>query len=478
LTRARGVPSTLAVSLQSLHLIFLEICAMLRSGISVSAIVALILVCALAHPVAAAAQRHGGGSSVGGGINGSVSGSNRPTGVSEGDTLKDFHQVLAVQATSQQVAEFQALVKSMQAAQAELQSLLQQLRNSNATPDTARRSTLDSALEDARNRNQKFQEGFSEPQKSGFKDLAKRLAKTDADLEQEEKKLDQSFDLKSPASELVAHAESLDKALTDFSNQQLALGREMSITLASGQDVAFTLPQVKSVVSIGRQTVPIAVSGVLSQIAAQGGQRTFQLELVADLSPLQQNITDLMRAQLETSATCGERIAIRQATLTPSTPASVLTLWLHYERWICTGSRTATELAEGDGKAEFKLTTTLGQTTTDPPNTLKMVAVFGRIDATGMFGEALRSGSLGDELREQVAQSILSAARAASDFKVALPPAIQNSATLQTAKFQNWGVGGLSVVVEGRIELSNEQTAQLATQLNQALSVQRTTPTP
>ena len=443
---------------------------MLRSGISFSAINIVILGCALAYPVAATAQRHGGGTSVGGGINGSVSGSNRPTGVAEGDSLKDFHQVLAVQATSQQVAEFQALVKSTEAAQSELQALLQHLRNQNAAADSAPRNAIEPVLEDARNRTRKFQEGFSEAQKSGLKEVAKRLAKSDSDLEQEEKKLDQSFDLKAPAPDLAALAESLDKALADFSNEQLALGREMSITLANAQDVAFTLPQVKSMASIGRQTVPVAVSGVLSQIAAQGGQRTFQLELVADLSQMQQNITDLMRAKLETSAPCGEHVAVRQASLTPSAPASVLTLWLHYERWICTGGpRTATELAEGDGKAEFKLITTL-----DPPNTLRVSAAFTRIDASGMFGEALRSGSLGDDLRDQVAQSVQSAARTASDFKIALPPAIQNSAILQTAKFQDQGVGGLIVVLEGRIELSNEQTAQLASQLNQALSAQST----
>ncbi len=443
---------------------------MLRSGISFSAINIVILGCALAYPAAAAAQRHGGGTSVGGGINGSVSGSNRPTGVDEGDTLKDFHQVLAVQATSQQVAEFQALVKNTQAAQSQVQSLLQQLRNQNAAADSAPRNSLNPTLEDTRNRTRKFQEGFSEAQKSGLKEVAKRLAKSDSDLEQEEKKLDQSFDLKAPAPDLAAHAESVDKALADFFNQQLALGREMSITLANAQDVAFTLPRVKSMASIGRQTVPVAVSGALSQIAAQGGQRTFQLELVADLSQMQQNITDLMRAKLETSAPCGEHVAVRQASLTPSAPASVLTMWLHYERWICTGGpRTATELAEGDGKAEFKLTTTL-----DPPNTLRVSAAFTRIDASGMFGEALRSGSLGDDLRDQVAQSVQSAAHTASDFKIALPPAIQNSATLQTAKFQDQGVGGLIVVLEGRIELSNEQTAQLASQLNQALSAQST----
>jgi hypothetical protein len=244
---------------------------MFRSGVSFSAINIVILGCALAHPIAAAAQRHGGGSSLGGGINGSVSGSNRPTGVAEGDNLKDFHQVLAVQATSQQVAEFQALMKSTQTAQSELQVLMQQLRNQN-TADSAPRNALNSAVEDARNSTRKFQEGFSEAQKSGLKEIAKRLAKADSDLDQEEKKLDHGFDLKASGSDLVEHAETLDKALTDFSRQQLALGREMSITLANAQDVAFTLPKVNNVIRLGRQSVPVTVSGVLSHVSTRTGR--------------------------------------------------------------------------------------------------------------------------------------------------------------------------------------------------------------
>ena len=93
-----------------------------------------------------------------------------------------------------------------------------------------------------------------------------------------------------------------------------------------------------------------------------------------------------------------------------------------------------------------------------------------------MLGESLRSGSLGEDLRDQVAHSVLSAARAASDFKITLPPAVQNSAAIQSAKFQDVGAGGLSVVLEGQIEISNEQADQLATQLNQALSAQGTPP--
>jgi len=448
-------------------------------GISLATTRALILAIALlACPIAATAQRHGGGSSSPAG-SGSLSGYSRPTGVDETDSLKDFHQVLALQGTSQQIAEFQRLVKNSEAAQAELQALQQQLREEKAGSPPARRDTLDQALENLRSETRKFQESFSPAQKAGLKEVIKRLAKADFDLDQQQKRLDQrldqSLDARAASPELASLAESLDKALADFSNQQLALAREMSITLASGQDMAFTLPRVKSTVRIGRQPIPVAVSGVLSQIAAQGGQRTFKLELVADLSDLQQNISEILRVQLDKSETCGQRVGIRQATLTPATPASLLKVWLHFERWMCTrtpgqpasSQQTSNELAEGDGTVEIKLTASV-----ENPNTLKLTTAFGRVDATGMLAESLRTGSLGEDLRDQVAQLVLAAARAASDFKVTLPPAVQNSAVIQSAKFQDVGVGGVSVVLEGRIEISNEQAEQLASQLNQALSAQ------
>jgi hypothetical protein len=441
------------------------------SGTSFSRISALILgPVLLVCSGTAAAQHHGGGGRMGGG--GGISGMSRPTGVDDKDSLKDFHQVLALQGTSQQVAEFQRLVRNTEAAQAALQSFQQQLHPEKGTEPPGRQDALDQALENARTETKKFQESFSAAQKSGLKDLTKRLARADSDLDQGQKKLDQSLDAKAASPEVASLADGLGKALTDFYNQQLALGREMSITLASGQDLAFTLPRVKSAVSIGPRTIPVDVSGMLSQVAAQGGQRTFKLELVADLSDLQQHIGEILSAQLDTADTCGQRVSIRQAALTPATPASMLKVWLHFERWMCTrtlGQQTSNELAEGDGTVEIKLTATV-----ENPNTLKLATAFGRIDATGMLAESLRSGSLGDDLRDQVGRSVLSAARAGSDFKVALPPAVQNSAVIESAKFQDVGVGGLSIVLEGHIEISNEQAEQLASQLNQALSAQGT----
>lgn len=106
---------------------------------------------------------------------------------------------------------------------------------------------------------------------------------------------------------------------------------------------------------------------------------------------------------------------MQQARLTPATPASLMVVQLHFERWTCAqafGQQNGNELSEEDGTVEVKLTAAVEQ-----PNTLKMVATFGRIDASGLMGESLRSGSLGEDLRDQVAQSVLAAARAGLDFK-------------------------------------------------------------
>src|SRR5271170_806812 len=382
---------------------------MFRRGVSIVAVNALALgMVILFCPAGAIAQHHGGGRGAGS-LSGGIS---RPDGVDERDSLRDFHQTLLVQATAQQVGEFEALVKSTMAAQAALQAF-QQLQKENAPTEPSGRDVLDKSLETARNASKKFPEGFSPEQKSGLKEIVKRLAKSDSDLELEEKKLDQSADAKAAFPEIAAHAESLDKALTDFYDQELALGREMSITLASGQDLTFMLPQVKSPASFGNRTVAVNVSGALSQTSSQGGQRTFKLDLIADLSDLQQNITEVLRSQLDTGQTCGERVSVRQASLAPSTPASVLVVKLHFERWTCMGSRgqqSATELAEGDGGVEIKVTAGVEK------NALKMTAAFGRVDASGMLGEALRSGSLGEDLRDKVAQVVLSAAQAGSNF--------------------------------------------------------------
>jgi hypothetical protein len=73
---------------------------------------------------------------------------------------------------------------------------------------------------------------------------------------------------------------------------------------------------------------------------------------------------------------------------------------------------------------------------------------------------------------------VFTTTQAGSDLKIALPPAVRNSAVIVSAKFQDAGVGGLGLVLDGQIEISNEQANQLANQLNQSLSTQGGTPQP
>jgi hypothetical protein len=306
---------------------------MLSRGVSFPTISALILGSAfLAGPAPATAQRHGGGASSGGA---GLWGYSRPDGVDEKDSLKDFHNALAVQATGPQITEFQALTKITENAQAELEAFVPQLGKQQSTSDSTLDAALARSIENARAANKNFVARFSEPQKSGLKEITKRLDKSDSDLEQEQAKLHQSLQAGAAAAESAIHAQNIEKALAEFSSQQVALGREMGIVLANGQDLTFHLPAVKSLVTIDNRSISVAVSGELSQVAAANGQRTFNLEMLADLSDFQQNIGALLHTQLDSSNQCGERLTLRRALLTPAEPSSHLMLQLHYERWSC-----------------------------------------------------------------------------------------------------------------------------------------------
>ncbi len=411
----------------------------------------------LVGPTRAAGQRHGG-HGMGAGVPG---GAGRPDGVNEKDTLRDFHQALAVQATSEQISEFQDVVKTASAAKEKLVAFAQGAERGGLGP-------LDQALATARAANKTFQDGFSQTQKSGLKDVIKRLEKSDSDLDAEARRLDQAVQSESGASQISSQSSSLDKALTEFSNVELSMGREMGITLASGEDLSFDIPQVRNKVRLGNRTLTLDSTSVLSQTAVLGDQRSFSVAMILDLSDLQQSITEIMNDQISETKSCVARLVVRHASLVAAAPASSLTLQLHFERWSCsplTGMGVATELGEGEGSVEIKLTPSV-----EKSNVLKLTTEFKRIDASGMMGEELRSGNLGSDLREKVAQLILSAVQTGSDFKTNLPPAAQNGVSLQSARFEDTGAGGLKILVEGQIQLSNAQVDQLASQLNQSLS--------
>jgi hypothetical protein len=409
-----------------------------------------------------------------------------------------LEHLMAVQATTEQNASFTALLQETQAARTQWQSLLTLLKNA---PGSSRLSdppaTLDQALEKARNDTQKFLASFTPAQKSGLKEIARKLASADTDLDKQRTTFARSLQSPKPDTAPVAtSAANLDNALASFQNEQLALGREMSIVLPSDdRELIFILPAVKTLIDLAGQPISIAASGAASRSSAADSHDQFSLRVVADLSDLQQNITGILRSLLTSSPRCGERVEIQHAFLTPQAPASLVVTHLHFERWICPGGASPMELASGDGTVEIKLTpriepdsseqdsaqpksteqSSAQQNSAPPRTTLQLSAEFGRVDAQGLLRESLLTGSLGETLREQIAASFLSALQKGADLKAALPSAAQ-SATIRKAQFQDAGAGQLRLVLEGQLQLSEEQTKQFAAQLKQRLSAQQTSP--
>ena len=418
----------------------------------------LLAAAMLASPCATMAQHGGGGGRIGGSSagGGGLSGGNRATGIENKDDLRDFHQIMAVQASNEQKAAYAAMLKSTTAASADLQGFIGVLAKENNAPEVAKRDkSFEDAIETARTLNKRFLEGFSEAQKSGLKEITKRLGKADSELAQQAKVLDQQVEVNSPGAQMAGTAHNLQGALTGFQREQADLGEEMSIVTSSqSSDVAFKLPTVKNTVSFANQPVVVTLSTAISKAAVEGSVNTFEMELAADLSDLQQTIADVLRARLDTSDRCGEQIALQTATLTPQESTGLVMAQLHYERWSCTtmfGRENMNEIVEGSGTIEVKLTPIIAEN-----GTLQLAAQTLRVDAQGLVGDLLRSATLGETLRDKISDSVLTALRQGADFKMALPVETRSYATLRRARFQGMGLGKLIAVFDGDIQVSNQ----------------------
>ncbi|HKM47458.1 MAG TPA: hypothetical protein VJX69_07710 [Terriglobales bacterium] len=452
---------------------------------SVSGLAALMFgLVLLAGPPAVVAQRHGGGG--GGGAAGTGNNSRSiiclhdcPAlrgGLSGEDDLKNFRRSIAVQATEEQRAAFAKILQYTQSAGDQLKDFHEALQKNSASvapvaPALADlRTALDQAMERVRAGNQNFLDSFSDAQESGLKEITSKLAKEDSDLDKEVKVLGQVIQVSKPDStQLATSAASLDKKFASFQDEQLVLGREMGILIDAGsQGLAFNLPKVTNAINIAGQTLLIPAWGAVSLVSTENGHDLFSVKLAADLSDLQQNITAIVRSEVARSPRCGERIELRQATLTPLASASLVVANLHYERWVCPpGAASPMEVADSDGVLEVKLTPSV-----EPNAGLRLVSEINRVNADGLLRDLLRSGDLGVTLREQIAASLLPALQKVADLKATLPPVARESATLQKVQFENAGADQLSLVLNGQLQFSDEQTEQFAAQLKQRLSAQ------
>ena len=214
----------------------------------------------------------------------------------------------------------------------------------------------------------------------------------------------------------------------------------------------FHIPPVTSRLDFQGQPLQVTVSGTIWPVGD-----ALHANLSADLTELQRNLTALLAAQLNQSNRCGERLTIERATLAPVAPSGMLTAAVHFEKWGCAkafGKEMVKKLVAGDGTVGVKLTPEVAD-----GGTLRLAVDVTSVDATGPVGDLLRSGSLGDAVREKIRASLVAALQKSTDLKTTLPEAVQEIAVIRRAEFRDGGEGRLMLSVESEIHMSEEHAA-------------------
>ena len=227
-------------------------------------------------------------------------------------------------------------------------------------------------------------------------------------------------------------------------------------------DAVLRIQTVKTSFTIDNRPVEISASGVLSKVAND----VFQLRLAADLAGLQENITDLLRPQVDKSNKCGERVSLERATLVPAAPASLLTVYVHYEKWACAkafGKEIVKRLVGGNGVVPITLTPVV-----EGNKSVRLDGQVGEIQADGSLGEALRSGSFGASLQEKIRAALLSSIQKGTNLAAALPPGLDNFASIRSAQFADAGEGRLGVALTGEIRMPGDKLRAIVNQASEA----------
>jgi hypothetical protein len=242
-----------------------------------------------------------------------------------------------------------------------------------------------------------------------------------------------------------------------------------SLLRASDPGATFQIPPVKIPLDVKDQQLTIASSALIAVTRDERGLNTARLQLDADLSEVQHNLTGVLGSALDKIDGCGDHIRIQSATLTPLDPATQAVVALHYERWECTmvvGKKQAKRVTSGNAVVEMKLTPVVEANNSE----LRLLPDVGRIEADGSLGEFLRSGTVGDMLRDKIRSAILSRLQKGTELSATLPPALQGHARIQNAQFQDAGEGRLALHLQGEFPVTEEQIEFLSDQVKQRIA--------
>jgi hypothetical protein len=233
-------------------------------------------------------------------------------------------------------------------------------------------------------------------------------------------------------------------------------------------DFHFTIPRRTISLKIANLPITVVASGEISARSRGPQEYILGLKVNADLADLQQNVTALLRSQLNKNEPCGDRIAIEHAEIVPADPSLRALVQLHYERFACVklfGKRRAEKLISGNGIIQMKFTPVI-----EEGRSLRLVPEVERIQANGALGGLLRTGSIGSQVRAKINHALLSALQRGTDRELTLPPAVQDVASINQAEFVDEGVGRLGLVLAGQVVISSQKIEAIERRLKGGLA--------
>ena len=150
----------------------------------------------------------------------------------EDPDLTGFKHDVAVQATDAQRLQFQTLSKSMETARQRAHDLQRPTSGSDSSTFLSSATSLRDAVDDAQRENRDFVNSFSDAQDSGLRKLTRKLIKSNGAVTKHAGQLDAELErIPLDAHKLTSLAASLQKALGSLQADQLALAKEMGISL-------------------------------------------------------------------------------------------------------------------------------------------------------------------------------------------------------------------------------------------------------
>jgi hypothetical protein len=156
-----------------------------------------------------------------------------------------FTRKVALQATPEQMAQFQRLRASTQAARQDAREALQYTASGNQRDMFHHTHPLTDAVDEALDDNERFLLSFSAEQQDGLKKFSKKLRKSDSALDNHNKALSKTLDRgELDAAQIAELVGRVDKALSDFQSEQSRLAAEMGIQTRGTPELKHTPPDV------------------------------------------------------------------------------------------------------------------------------------------------------------------------------------------------------------------------------------------